>query len=251
MVFLQCILYHIIMPDTNSTPDAPSSQASQQEMIDRVKHLMQIRHLSQRQLAALLRIDASNFSKVMNGRIPFSEGLVNRMVVDLGVSKAWLRDGHGLPFDKTPLARDISLREPLCPGTTLRGTPVYDLDVTAGCRSLEAIFGEVRPVGTIDMPELSPQSNVVKVSGNSMAPRIVNGGYVAIRRISSLRNIFWGQIYVVELDEMRLVKYLRRHSDPAMVILHSANPDYDDMDVARDDIRALYLVEAILNYEAR
>ena len=37
--------------------------------------------------------------------------------------------------------------------------------------------------------------------------------------------------------------------DPSMVILHSDNPAYDDMDVSRADIRAIYIVEAILNYE--
>ena len=82
-----------------------------------------------------------------------------------------------------------------------------------------------------------------------MMPRIVNGGYVAIRKISDMRNIFWGQIYVVDLPEFRMVKYLRRHTDPSMVILHSDNPAYDDMDVARSDIRSLYVVEAIINYE--
>lgn len=46
-----------------------------------------------------------------------------------------------------------------------------------------------------------------------------------------------------------MVKYLRRHADPGMVILHSDNPDYDDMDVLRSDIRSLHVVEAILNYE--
>ncbi len=82
-----------------------------------------------------------------------------------------------------------------------------------------------------------------------MSPRIINGGYVAIRPIRDMRNIFWGQIYVVELPEFRMVKYLRRHADPGMVILHSDNPDYDDMDVLRSDIRSLHVVEAILNYE--
>ena len=72
---------------------------------------------------------------------------------------------------------------------------------------------------------------------------------MAIRPIRDMRNIFWGQIYVVELPEFRMVKYLRRHADPGMVILHSDNPDYDDMDVLRSDIRSLHVVEAILNYE--
>ncbi|WP_302064141.1 S24 family peptidase, partial [uncultured Duncaniella sp.] len=100
-----------------------------------------------------------------------------------------------------------------------------------------------------NIPQLPPDSHLVKVRGDSMSPRINNGGYVAIRPIRDPRNIFWGQIYVVQLDEYRLIKYIRRHNDPDMVILHSDNPAYDDMDVDRRDIRALYIVEAILNYE--
>ena len=56
---------------------------------------------------------------------------------------------------------------------------------------------------------------------------------------------------MVELDDYRMVKYVRRHADPGLVILHSDNPEYDDMDVPRADIRSLYIVESILNYEPR
>ncbi len=218
-------------------------------VVSRIKYIMQLRHLSQRRLALLLRLDPSNLSKAMNGKMPFSEGLINRMVVDLGVSKSWLRDGIGLPFDKASVARDIVLDSPMKLRREIQGTPVYDLDVTAGCRSLEDIFGETKPVGIIDLPEVPTGSKVIKVCGDSMYPRIANGAYVAVRRIIDHRYIFWGQIYVVELEELRVVKYLRRHPDPEMIILHSDNPSYDDMDVCRCDIRALYIVEAILNYE--
>lgn len=233
----------MFLPDTNA-------------IIGRVRHLMEVRRLSQRQLAMILRIDASNLSKVLNGKLPFSDGLVNRMVADLGVSKAWLRDGVGLPFEKAPIAREITPSAPVrmtdsqpAAQQPTQGTPVYDLDVTAGCRSLEELFGEISPIGVVDLPGVPSDSNIVKVRGDSMAPRIINGGYVAIRPISDMRTIFWGQIYVVELQEFRMVKYLRRHPDPEMVILHSDNPEYDDMDVPRSDIRRLYVVEAILNYE--
>ena len=43
-----------------------------------------------------------------------------------------------------------------------------------------------------------------------------------------------------------MVKYVRRHSDPSMVVLHSDNPAYDDMDVARADICALYRLNDII-----
>ncbi|MDE6859126.1 MAG: helix-turn-helix domain-containing protein [Duncaniella sp.] len=216
---------------------------------DRLRHIMQLKRMTQRQMAQLLRIDPSNLSKVMNGKLPFTEGLINRIVVDLGISKSWLRDGVGVPYEKQSSARDIILPEPIKAVAVPQGTPVYDIDVTAGCRSLSSLFGEINPVGTIDIPGISAGAHIVKVRGDSMSPRISNGGYVAIRPIRDLRNIFWGQIYVVELEEFRLVKYLRRHSDVSMVILHSDNPEYDDMEVLRSDIKALYLVEAIVNCE--
>lgn len=216
---------------------------------DRIRYIMQLKHLSQRQLAQLLRMDPSNLSKSMNGKLPFSESLINKMVVDLGISKAWLRDGVGVPFEKGSTAKDILLDEPIEMEVVHDGTPVFDIDVTAGCRSLTTLFGEINPVGYINIPGISSDANIVKVRGDSMEPRINNGGYVAIRPIRDKRNLFWGQIYVVELEEFRMVKYLRRHPDPQMVILHSENPQYDDMEVERADIRALYLVEAIVNCE--
>ena len=82
-----------------------------------------------------------------------------------------------------------------------------------------------------------------------MSPRIAPGSYISVRNINNISTISWGQIYVVVLEDYRLVKYIRRHPDPAMVTLHSDNPDYDDMEIRRDEIVALFLVESILSYE--
>jgi phage repressor protein C with HTH and peptisase S24 domain len=82
-----------------------------------------------------------------------------------------------------------------------------------------------------------------------MAPEICNGSYVQIRPISDLSPIFWGSKYVVVMEDYRMVKILRRHHDPDKVILHSINPQYDDMEVYRKQIKKLYMVEAIFNYE--
>ncbi|MDE6556082.1 MAG: hypothetical protein K2K55_03870 [Duncaniella sp.] len=221
--------------------------ASETTITDRLRHIMNLRHLTQRGLARLLRLDPSNLSKVLTGKLPFTEGLINRLVVDLGVSKPWLKEGIGVPFEKTMPPRELDVVEPV---VAAKGTPVYDIDVTAGCRSLETLFGEVRPVGYVELPGVALDSSLVQVRGDSMSPTIANGGYVAVRRVSG-KNIFWGQIYVVELEEFRMVKYLRRHPESDKVILHSENPSYDDMDVSRSDIISLYLVETILNFDLR
>lgn len=215
---------------------------------DRLRYIMEQQHLSQRRFAAMLRLDPSNLSKALSGKLPLTEGLINRIVVDLGISKAWLMRGEGVPYDKQPMARELAPNASAVAQTAV-GTPVYDIDVTAGCLALEEVMGQQLPMGMISLPGISPRSHIVKVRGDSMAPRIANGGYIAIHPCRDMRNIFWGQIYVIELEDYRLVKYMRRHADPQLVILHSDNPEYDDMEVLRSDIRSLYVVEAILNYE--
>ena len=84
-----------------------------------------------------------------------------------------------------------------------------------------------------------------------MSPVIRNGDYIAVRELSNLRQIFWGQIYVVILDDYRMVKYIRRHDDPAMVILRSENKRYDDMIINRDEIRDMMFVQNIIHVDTR
>ena len=58
-------------------------------------------------------------------------------------------------------------------------------------------------------------------------------------------------MYVVVLDDYRMVKFVRRHEDDDKVVLRSANPDYDDMVVDRKSIRSMYLVETVVNISRR
>ena len=53
------------------------------------------------------------------------------------------------------------------------------------------------------------------------------------------------------LDDFRLVKYVRRHTDPNLVILRSENPNYDDMEINRFDIRELMMVQNIIHLDTR
>ena len=219
-------------------------------VIDRIKYLIEQSRMSQAAFARRINIDPANLSKHLSGRLPVTSGLVNRLVADLGVSKAWLCTGAGLPFERP---EHFSVLEKK-PEATERchAVPVYDLDVTAGCVELSRLLTDDRIVGSLSLPGMGRDCAVVRVSGDSMTPVINNGGFIAIRKVSNPECIFWGQIYVIMLEDYRMVKYLRRHpSDPGMVVLRSANPEYDDMEVPRRDILGLYVVESIINYEVR
>lgn len=232
--------------DTILTPDMPQSTP-----LERVRYLMHVLRKTQAQFAQLIGLDPANLSRALRPGAELRQNLINRIVVNVGVSKEWLENGHGVPFPKDAPVREVSAGAHVSYDTAPRavGAPVYDIDVTAGTMELSQMFTRDRVIGHMDMPGINKEFPIVRVYGDSMQPRIANGSFVSLRPISSDSPIFWGQIYVVILEDYRMVKYVRRHQNPEMVILHSANPLYDDMEVPRSTILKMFMVEAIFNYD--
>lgn len=224
---------------------------SNEDIISRIKYLIREMGLTQGEFAEKIGCDQSNLSKHLNGKLSVSDSLINKIVINLGVSKVWLKDGAEVPFAKQLPASIPSLVIDESALKSMKGTPVYDIDVTAGGLGRSMIFADEYMVGAVNMPNISPDCRIVRVSGDSMSPVISNGDFIAIRELTNISQIFWGHIYVVVLDDYRMVKYLRRHEDPSMVILRSENPKYDDMEVNRSEIRDLFVVQNILHIDSR
>ena len=223
------------------------------ELIGRVRELIKMLQITQNEFADRIKTDRSNFSKHVNGKLPINESLINKIVVGLGVSKEWLLTGRGNVFYMMPPqhSKAVSLPASAIHSDVRQGAKVYDVDVTAGNMGRSMMFSNDRLIGAIDVPFISSDSSIVRVSGDSMQPVICCGDMVAIREVRNLDLIFWGQIYVVLLDDYRMVKYVRKHQDPSMVILRSANKEYDDIEVRKSDIRDLFVVEHIIRFDSR
>ena len=242
------------------------------DIAERVRFLMRELNLRQQEFAKRIGIDASNLSKYINRRLPVSDALVNRIVVSLGVSKQWLETGEGSPFvDGSATELTLPLSGPVTPpgevtlpsltvstdrmalhnGILTRGTPVYDIDVTAGAMPRERMFADDNIIGYISLPQFDPLDRVVTVSGDSMSPVIRDGDMVVLREMPGTDIIYWGQIYAVLTDTFRFLKYVRRHPDPEMVILRSENPNYDDIDLPRRKILDLMVVRNIIHQDRR
>lgn len=218
-------------------------------VVDRLRYLIRLSRMTQARFAERVGIDPSNLSRMLSGHTAVSDAFINRVVVDLGVSKPWLTDGEGVPFPRDIHARSVNAGRGHLSSEERRGAPVYDINVSAGSANLCREFTDDRIVGYFDLPGVNPSNPLVRVRGNSMAPRLVDGSWVSIRPVSDTTPILWGQIYVVVLDDYRMIKYVRRNADPSLITLHSDNPDYDDIEVPRADVRSLYLVEMIFNCE--
>lgn len=224
------------MNKENQQLKMPEAEAS---VLDRIRYLIKLTRNTQSSFGKLIGVDAATVSRILSGRVAPSESFLNRIVVNMGVSKAWLAEGSDVPFPRHSESR-----------TPSPGAPVYNIDVTAGTSTpLSRMFTDERIIGRMSLPGLNPDLPIVRVSGDSMTPRLNPGCYISIRPISLDAPISWGQIYVVVLPDFRLVKYIRRHPDPSMVKLVSENPAYDDIDVKRSDIEGLYLVENVINHD--
>lgn len=215
---------------------------------DRIRYLISHFKMTQGAFARRIGLDPANMSKHLSGRLPITDGLLNRIAVEMGVSKRWLAEGKDVPFAKSGHA-DFNPGRPGDEGGV--AVPIYDIDVVAGVEELSRMFTVDRIIGHISLPRLKRGDVIVRVSGDSMSPVIADGGYISINPLNDMRNILWGQIYVIVMEDYRLVKYLRRADSEDEVRLVSANPEYDDMIVDRRDIKALYLVDAVINYQLR
>ena len=226
-----------------------------EQKIERIRQLMNNLNLSQSAFAEKIGIDPSNFSKHINGKLPLSDNLLNKIVVAIGVSKEWLISGEGniwkTPTEHIGYLQTVTVNSQAIQPNWTKGAKVYNIDVTAGNTGRDIMFAEEQIIGTINIPTVHPDCCIVRVSGDSMTPIISNGDLIAIREIHNTNLIFWGQIYVVLLDDYRMVKYIRRHPDSNRVILRSENSNYDDIDVAKTDIRDLFLVENIIRIDNR
>lgn len=233
------------------------------DKIIRIKSLIDDQGITQSEFAKRIAIDASNFSKHLTGKLPVSDSLINKIVVELGVSKEWLCSGTGPMYGPTGGSangngndvhahiRTLTLPSGAIVPEARNGAKVYGLDVTAGNLGRERMFTDDLVIGSIDVPFINPDCSIVKVSGDSMRPVINNGDMIAIREIKNPNLIFWGQIYVVLLEDYRMVKYVRKHENPDRVILRSENKEYDDIEIEKRDICDLFIVENIIRIDNR
>lgn len=232
---------------TNSRIPTPE----QLEIIERIKYLIRESRVPQYKFAERIGMNACNLSKHLGGKLPVSDILLNKIVVSTGVSKRWLRTGEDTPYGKEKLPSVIVSNDDIFKPAARKGTPVYDIDVTAGASERAMLFADDSVVGNIEMPGVPEDSFIVRVSGDSMRPVINNGDLVALKQVKNPDIIYWGQIYVLLLEDYRMIKYVRKHKDKSKIILRSENPDYDDIEVKRSDIRDMMLVTNIIHIDNR
>ena len=144
------------------------------------------------------------------------------------------------------------ITEPAVIEVVEQGTPVYDIDATCGDLSRPIVFTDEHIIGHVSLPNVSPNAVIVRANGDSMEPHINDGDWIAVREVFNFNELYYGQVYLVITEELRLLKYLRKDEDEQnYILLRSENDRYDDIRLAKSSIRSLFIVENVLSLKIK
>ena len=91
---------------------------------------------------------------------------------------------------------------------------------------------------------------MIRITGDSMAPRLWGGDIVACSIVHNPSFIQWNKTYLLSTrNEGLIVKRLRKSDSPGCLLAISNNPDYDPFDIPKDEILGLARVVGVIHLE--
>lgn len=203
-------------------------------------------NLTQEQLAQRLGIGKAALSMIETSKAGLSTRNKNILVQDFNVNPDWLETGEGKMFSVEPDFTPFTLRTDK--SLPLQSVPLYSIEGTAGLVPLFAENSEVKPVNHIHIPNLPKCDGAIYVVGDSMYPLLKSGDIVLYKQLSDVRDVFWGDMYLLSIDidgeEYITVKYVQKADQEGFIRLVSQNPHHADKDVAIERVRAIALIKA-------
>lgn len=216
-------------------------------IIDRIRQYLDLKGISDYRFEKDLSLSKGYINKAKN---PTSDVLMKICGIYTDISPEWLVTGKGEMIKNAEREQKIiEISESAISETKRKGALIYDIDATCGLSGRDIEFTDEKVIGSIDAPEINPDSKIIFATGDSMLPLIASGDRVVIRKIESWDYFNYGQVYLIITNEYRLIKRVRRHPKDAdnLILLRSDNPDYDDIDLPKREIIHLFIVENILS----
>ena len=130
--------------------------------------------------------------------------------------------------------------------------PVYTLDEITNVK--HPLFNIRNSDSLLSIPHIPNCDAALYIHTDSMYPILKAGDIVCYKRISDMNNIYWGEMYIMDIyreeDENYLaLKYIHQSDlGDDYVSLHSHNPIYPPQDVLKKDIKRMGMVKVCIRY---
>lgn len=218
------------------------------EIKERFDSFIRYKGLSRRKFQDAIGVSNSYIQNISKG---ISNDVLNRISIQYPeLNTNWLLTGIGEMLQSAERnEKSISVPQTAVSTKQRKGALIYDIDATCGLSGRDIEFTDEKVIGSIDAPEINPDSKIIFATGDSMLPLIASGDRIVIRKIESWDYFNYGQVYLIITNEYRLIKRVRRHPKDSdnLILLRSENSDYDDIDLPKREIIHLFIVENILS----
>lgn len=205
---------------------------------DRLKELMFFYRLNKNSLSVRLGFTA-NTSIVRLANHPDRYPSFELLSIILGafpeVSPKWLILGVGKMFEKDEIASNELW------------TAYFRREMAI---SLPQIQKYTDPTDRMRIYGYADCEMAVDVFGESMSPRINSGDIVLCKEVKSADPITFGETYLIVTLPEPVVRYIRSAPSEDVLKLGAENPRFEDYEVRRSEILALYRVKGIIRREA-
>jgi phage repressor protein C with HTH and peptisase S24 domain len=130
--------------------------------------------------------------------------------------------------------------------------PLYDGVITAGMQETAVLESTKEPAEMIDAGDwFRDATAAMRVHGDSMYPEYKSGSIAALREVQNKRLVVYGQDYLIETTEYRVIKRLQKSELPQNWLACSVNEEkyessgrliHEPFDVRIDDVVRIYQV---------
>lgn len=213
----------------------------QEKIIERLKTFMEIDCSSASAFAKAAGIDASNFAKMMDGKLNITRQTLKKIADAHAINIVWLISGDG---EMLASAEDKGVEKSLLP-KPIQTRPRIPYAASAG--SLTHCMDGVKEVECEQRAVICafPEYNfTIFIKGNSMAPKYESGDEVACKRIDNTCFIQWGRVHVLDTAQGIVIKRIYEDKDGIRCV--SYNPEYPDFSIPKDEIYSMSLVVGLL-----
>lgn len=212
-------------------------------MRDRIRKIMQMEGLSNKELAEKVDVLPQNLSQALSGSrsIP-SRTLTNICEAFPEIRKEWLLWGDGEMYKVEQQA--VNTERLLDEATKVNTKP--RLPITAAAGVLSDYLGGVLAHECEEMPvirSIPDYDFTMLVKGNSMEPKYEGGDEIALKKVNSI--IEPGKTYVLSTRDGAVLKRLYPDDKGVRCVSYN-NEEYPDFYVSGDDVLGVYRVVGLI-----
>jgi len=207
-----------------------------EKFIERLDHFMSEEGINDNQMTVNAGLSVGLIGKCRkNGSGMASDSIEKILNAYPFLSADWLITGRG----------DMYVHDE---GVEVKNIPMLSMDAFAGPGAPN--YNDIVFTDTYVVKEFNDSDFLIRVKGDSMAPRYTSGDVVACKKILETLFFQWGRVYVLYTQSQGvMIKRIQPSEKEDCIKCVSDNERYAPFDVPKNDIVALALVNGSISLE--